>query len=236
MKTTYVRTMRGLRAALRAVGLLTLLDAWARRSRAGAWLRSLLAIYDVRDIVALDTPWWTFRSADAVADHLRRHPGARVFEWGSGASTAWLAARAGSVVAVEHDPGWAEQVQALVGPRATVVVTPPERTNGSGPGVVRSSKPGFDGLDFASYVRAIDEHPGTFDLVVIDGRAREACLPRALARLAPDGLVVFDNVDRRRYRDAISRHAGIEVWTTRGLTPALPYPTRTALIRKSSGS
>ena len=67
---------------------------------------------------------------------------------------------------------------------------------------------------------------------MIDGRAREACLARAVDRLAPGGVIVFDNVDRRRYRDAIDALGdSVEVTTTRGLTPALPYPTRTALLR-----
>ena len=59
-----------------------------------------------------------------------------------------------------------------------------------------SRKPGFAGLDFAAYVDRIDDVAGDLDLVVIDGRAREACLDRALPRLAPGGLVVLDNVER----------------------------------------
>ena len=72
---------------------------------------------------------------------------------------------------------------------------------------------------------------GDFDLVVVDGRARNACFHRAITRLAPGGVLVFDNVDRQRYRDAIaSSPVGVDVEWTRGLTPALPYPTRTALV------
>ena len=79
---------------------------------------------------------------------------------------------------------------------------------------------------------AVDDTDGTFDLVVVDGRARNACFHRAVPRLAPGGVLVFDNVDRQRYRDAIaSSPVGVDVEWTRGLTPALPYPTRTALVR-----
>ena len=95
-----------------------------------------------------------------------------------------------------------------------------------------SEKPGFEGLDFADYVAAVDDVDGSFDLVVVDGRARNACFHRAITRLAPGGVLVFDNVDRRRYRDAIaSSPVAVDVEWTRGLTPALPYPTRTALVR-----
>lgn len=233
MKRLYVRVLRLARSALATVGVLRLLDAWARRSRTGRWVRSLLAIYDVRELVALDTPWWTFEAADVVAAHLAERPEARVFEWGSGASTAWLSRRAGEVVAVEHDVEWAEQVRPLAGPGVRVLTVPP--VPASDPAVA-SHKPGFEALDFSAYVAAVDDQDGVFDLVVIDGRAREACLGRAVPHLAEDGLIVFDNVDRRRYRDAIAAQPGIEVRWTRGLTPSLPYPTRTALIRRSRSS
>jgi len=42
-------------------------------------------------------------------------------------------------------------------------------------------------------------------------------------------------VDRERYRDAIAAApVAVEVEWTRGLTPALPYPTRTALVRRAA--
>ncbi|MDR7253783.1 putative O-methyltransferase YrrM [Nocardioides sp. BE266] len=231
MKRVYVTAVRAVRGLLRLLGLMGPFDAWARRSRTGRWARSLLAIYDVRELVALDTPWWTFESAELVAAHLAERPGARVFEWGSGASTAWLSRRAREVVAVEHDAAWAEQVRPLAGAGVEVVTVPPvPATAGAG---VLSQKPGFEGLDFSDYVAAIDQQDGVFDLIVIDGRAREACLARAVPHLADDGLIVFDNVDRQRYRDAMAAQPGLEVRWTRGLTPSLPYPTRTALIRRS---
>lgn len=229
MKRLYVRLAHAVRSLLRAVGVLALLERLSPRSRAATWLRSLFAIHDLDEMARLDVPWWTFSSRDRVADFLSRRPEARVFEWGSGASTLWLAGRAGSVHSVEHDGGWAEALAPRLPAHVhlTVVRPAPSATPAIG-----SAKPGHAGLDFSTYVAAIDDVPGLFDVIVIDGRAREACLPRAVGRLAPDGLIVFDNVDRQRYRDAIGAlGARVEVTTTRGLTPALPYPTRTALLR-----
>ncbi|NPD03255.1 class I SAM-dependent methyltransferase [Nocardioides sp. zg-1308] len=236
MKQLYVRVVRVLAVPLRAVGVLDALQRRAPGSRVATWLLSLVAIHDVDGLRRLDVPWWTFDSADRVADWLRAHPGARVFEWGSGASTLWLAARARSVHSVEHHPGWAAVLAPRLPDNVDLRVVEAERTSSP---VVASAKPGHAGMDFARYVAAIDDVPGDFDLVVIDGRAREACLARAVARLAPGGIIVFDNVDRRRYREAIDRTlegAGerLSVTMTRGLTPALPYPTRTALLRSSA--
>ena len=97
MKNLYIRTVRLIGGLLRAVGLLGVLERRAPRSRTATWLVSLFAIHDVDGLGALDLPWWTFDSADQVSAYLGEHPDARVFEWGSGASTLWLAARSGSV-------------------------------------------------------------------------------------------------------------------------------------------
>jgi hypothetical protein len=232
VKQLYIRGVRAVGTPLRAVGVLDRLESRAQRSRTATWVASLFAIHDVDGLRRLDVPWWTFDSADRVAAWLDDRPDARVFEWGSGASTLWLAARAGEVHSVEHHAGWAEVVAPRLPANVELRVVEPVATPTP---VVPSAKPGHDGLDFAAYVAAIDDVPGELDVVVIDGRAREACLERAVDRLAPGGLIVFDNVDRQRYVDAIDRALQapgerLTMTMTRGLTPALPYPTRTALL------
>lgn len=231
MKSLYVGGARVLRRALAVIGVLGLLDRWAARSRTGLWVRSLLSIYDLRDLLPYDLPWWTFEASDRVEAFLADRPGARVFEWGSGASTAWLSRRAQSVTSVEHDAGWAEVVRPVLPDHAEIRVVEPVPAAGR-PDEQLSEKAGFEGLDFVDYVAAVDDAEGRFDLVVVDGRARAACFDRAVSRLKPDGILVFDNVDRARYRDAIAASpVPVEVEWTRGRTLALPYPTRTALVR-----
>jgi hypothetical protein len=236
-KSAYVSAARAARSGLRSAGALPALDRWAERSRAGTWARSLLSIYDVPELAALDVPWWTFDAAALVDAFLAGRRQARVFEWGSGASTLWLARRSASVVAVEHDPLWAAEVRSLLpGSAAVDLRTVPAAPARGVPGEVRSQKPGATQLDFRAYVDIIDEVGGTFDVIVVDGRAREECLLRAMPHLAVDGLLVLDNVERRRYRDALrSLTPAPAVQWTRGLTPGLPYPTGTALIRPARG-
>jgi hypothetical protein len=231
MKNVYIMVIRAVRRTLAATGVLGLLDRWAARSRTGLWLRSLLSIYDLEDLLKYDVPWWTFEASDRIDRFLASRPGARVFEWGSGASTVWLSRRAGSVTSIEHDAEWAAIEKPVLPDNAVVRVVPAVAAHGR-PQEELSGKVGFAGLDFADYVAAMDDLPGSFDLVVVDGRARNACFQRAVSRLRPGGVLVFDNVDRERYRDAIATSpAPVDVEWTRGLTPALPYPTRTALVR-----
>lgn len=228
-KSTYVSLVRLLRRSGARIGVLQLLDRWARRSRSGLWVRSWFAIYDLEDMVRLGVPWWTFAAMDQVDEFLGTKASPRVFEWGSGASTVWLARRSHSVLSMEHDGEWASRMSAHLPSNATIRTV--AAVEGRNP-AVGSRKSGFECKDFSAYVSAIEEEEGSFDLIVIDGRAREACLAKAVGQLAPGGLIVFDNVDRERYRDSIAAFGErLAVSWTRGRTPSLPYPTRTALIR-----
>lgn len=224
LKSAYVRGARVLRAGLRTGRILPGLDRLAQRSRRALWVRSLLAIYDPRDLAALDVPWWTLEASDLVDAFLRDRPGAKAFEWGSGASTAWLARRGAAVTSVEHDPQWADVTRSLLSAGMDVDLRL----------IPDSAVAGRSGL--SAYVDVIDEVGGTFDVIVVDGRVdaqtREKCLGRALAHLADGGIIVFDNVERRAYREAIAAQAvPLDVTWTSGLTPSMPYPTRTALLR-----
>lgn len=227
-KQAYVATAHGIGRGLARVGVP---DAPPPRShRTRHWLHSLTRVHDAAAMVELDVPWWTYRAIDEIELWLSARPRpARVFEYGAGASTVWLARRCGEVTSVEHDPAFVPVVERLLTglPHATVRLRP--ATTSAHP-VVPSAKEGCAGLDFASYVAAIDELDGDLDLVVIDGRAREACLERALPRLADGGLVVFDNSWRRRYRRALAA-APVAELRLRGLTPTLPYPDQTSVVR-----
>jgi predicted O-methyltransferase YrrM len=96
---------------------------------------------------------------------------------------------------------------------------------------VPSQRHDHDGLDFGDYVASIDEIGGSFDLIVIDGRARAACLRQAIPHLAEDGLIVFDNSNRARYAEAILT-SGLRATRYRGLAPCLPYQSETTVLRR----
>jgi predicted O-methyltransferase YrrM len=229
-KRAYAAAARGLGRALAGLGVLGR-DAPRREQQTRHWLHSLGHIHDTAALVDLDVPWWTYRAIGEIERWLAARPRpARVFEYGAGASTVWLARRCADVVSVEHDPAFAVVMEGLLAdlPNARVLLRPPAPAAHP---AVPSAKEGYAGLDFTSYVGALDEVEGDFDLVVIDGRAREACLAKALPRLAEDGIVVFDNTRRRRYRRAIAAAPVVEL-RLQGLTPTLPYPDQTSVVRK----
>jgi hypothetical protein len=227
-KSAYATAAQGTGRALEAIHVLDP-EPPPREHRTRHWLHSLTHVHDSASLMQFDVPWWTYRAIDVVDTWLRARPAqARVFEYGSGASTAWLARRSDTVHSVEHHVGFADSMRpALRGfPNVALHVKPAVE---SAHPTVPSAKEGHAGLDFAAYVATIDEVDGEFDLIVIDGRAREACLRHAGPRLAAGGLIVFDNSRRRRYREAIHSSA-LHEQALPGLTPTLPYPDQTSLL------
>src|SRR5215467_3096301 len=113
LKRAYVAAMRGAALPLRAAGVL---DRWQRapHDSFAFWLGSQFAIHDAAALARMDVPWWTFPAIDAVERWIAARGNVRVFEYGSGASTVWLARRAAHVVSVEHDVGFARMAAPML--------------------------------------------------------------------------------------------------------------------------
>lgn len=174
------------------------------------WLASLLAIHQPQRMIRLDCPWWHVAATREVARFLAARPGARVFEFGSGASTAWLARRAGEVISVEHHADWHRLLAPLVAGFANVALW---------------HRP----LEGEGYPGAIAEAGGQFDLIVVDGRRRIDCLTQALPYLKPGGIVLFDDSGRSRYRAGIAG-CGLRERHFLGRSYCVPYPDHSSIL------
>lgn len=174
------------------------------------WLASLFAIHDPVRMIALDCPWWNVHATSKVAEFLAMRPVARVFEYGSGASTGWLARRAKEVTSVEHHGDWFALMQSQLRSFGNVDLR-------------------YRALEGDAYARAIGEVEGQFDLIVIDGRRRADCLEQSVNRLKPDGIILFDDSGRRRYRGAIA-NCGLTEDRHFGLSYCVPYPDFSSIL------
>lgn len=231
LKSLYVFVMRLLRRFAAATGLLGYLDRNLEK-RSILYLRSLFAIYDFEDLAQLDVPWWTFPAISEVEQFLKAKDGtARVFEYGPGASTIWLARRARRVAYVEHDEAFATQLGRVIKDLGSVtgqLMKPVRRAPGEKIECPSGDKD-FEDCDFAHYVAAIRDAGGPFDLIVIDGPARLACLAEAMHHLRPGAMILFDDSDRARYQAGLSR-LSLRLRRFRGLSPTIPYFEETSLL------
>lgn len=230
IRTVYIGTMRLLRRLLDSLGALDRMEMSSRP--AIRHLRTMLAIYDTVDLVHLGLPWWTYKAIDRVEGFLQGRD-ARVFEYGSGASTVWLAQRAGEIYSVEHDEEFANLVGSLISgfDNVTLLTVPPKEAMGSA--AAPSGRRGYENMDFIEYVETIGQVGGEFDLIVVDGRARVSCALWAFRYLKPGGILLFDDLRRNRYR-SIFEMIGGRVEVLSGAKPCIPYRDTTALISKKA--
>jgi Methyltransferase domain len=228
IRGAYVTGVKSVRKAADKAGLLDRLER--SDSPKVRHLRTLFSIFDAGDMAKMDLAWWSYPAMRRVEEFLAQRPNARIFEYGAGASTVWLAKRAGQVDSVEHDTEWVEFVREMLGDTEGVKLHAVPPTAATEDTVVRSGRVGHTDLDFADYVATIEQVGGPFDLIVVDGRARVDAFRRAMDHLADDGVVVFDNIKRKRYWDVISVLPGLRIELLKGGTPTLPYPTTTGLI------
>jgi hypothetical protein len=126
-------------------------------------------------------PWYRYPAIDFLEPRVTAE--LDVFEFGSGNSTLWWAARVATVVAVEHDAGWAETVGASAPENVEILMVPLER----------------DG-DYCRTPQRIDK---LFHVLVIDGRDRVNCAIQGMSALREDGVIIWDDSQRRRYRHGL---------------------------------
>jgi predicted O-methyltransferase YrrM len=141
----------------------------------------------------LRKPWMKYREIRIMEDLLTALKPRRALEWGAGYGTSHfsrLLPPGGEWIAVEHDAQWAARIRKEVPPNVRVYAVPPEERETWLP----TEGDGTYG-DFRNYV----EFPagfGEFDFILVDGRAREACLRQARYLLAPGGVVVLHDANR----------------------------------------
>jgi predicted O-methyltransferase YrrM len=140
----------------------------------------------------------------------------RVFEFGSGFSTLWWAERVDWVTSVEHDEGWARDMAARAPENATILQV---------------------GLDYdGEYCRtAVRCDDGPFHVAIVDGRDRVNCAINCVPALRDDGVIVWDDTQRSKYRPGIDHLAaqGFKRLRFRGMAPRLARLRETSVFYRS---
>lgn len=144
------------------------------------WLRSELEKAPV-DKEGSPLPWLCYPAIRFLSERVNSEM--NVFEFGSGNSTLWWAERVKAVTSVEHDLQWSAIFRERIPQNVSYNTVELE--------------PGGDYSRFATLSRR-----GPFDVVVVDGRDRVNCALNSLSELKDDGVIIFDNSERSRYRPA----------------------------------
>ncbi len=170
-------------------------------------------------------PWLPFVATNWLRTYLQPHM--KVFEYGSGASTIYMAKLAGKLFTVEHDAAWHTRVSTALmqhGIRNCVYQLREPYFEKRGTSLIPDpSEKENPGVNFESYVTAIDEHPDhTFDLVLVDGRIRHACMEHALPKIKVGGYLMLDNANDLRLVDCLALMHSYERIDLHGIAPGWP--------------
>ena len=131
-------------------------------------------------------PLMAAEDVEAYLGIFEKHGPRIVVEWGCGGSTVRFS-RHPTILrwhGIEHDRAWVENVSAAVSPRVVVHHVP------------------VDSDDYPLHPKRLGVTP---DLIIVDGRRRNACLEVAREIIAADGVVLLHDSCRRRYETGMSR-------------------------------
>lgn len=141
----------------------------------------------------------------------------------------WLVDHGASLTVVEHHPEWAKQLRESL-PKSVELMHVPPANEGN-------VKSGIESGYFDEYVNVAEKYPNaTFDLVIVDGRARVECATHALPKIKPGGMLLLDDSDRPRYRPV---HEVLRGWpgvSVRGLKTGNPVPATTSVWQRPRAS
>lgn len=157
--------------------------------------------------------WFSYPAIDFIKD--RVHRDMCVFEYGCGAGTLWWASRVKEVTACEHDFAWFEKISNVAPTNVHLF----------------HAKLEYGG----EYSKKILDYSKCFDIIIIDGRDRVNCAINCIHALKENGVVVFDDTDRRQYSKAFDFLAtsGFKRIDFKGMGPGLTMKFETSVFYRT---
>lgn len=155
-------------------------------------------------------PWYTFHAITHLRTRLS--PEMSVFEYGCGSSTLFFTQRCGEVQSIDHNVEWCAKVAKRLGEaglayKAVLHCVQTEDESRLRPDPLHPDCYYSKGWKcwFEKYAKIIrDFADGSFDVISVDGGARNSCIKEAIPKLKPGGLLILDNSERPRYAQGVA--------------------------------
>lgn len=161
-------------------------------------------------------PWVTYSFIDFVKDRISNEHA--IFEFGSGSSTKYYAAKAASVTSVEHDQAWHDKVKATNPPNAEIIFTALKPNGAYSKMAVTSGK--------------------NYDVIIVDGRDRVNCCKNSIDALTATGVIVLDDSEREEYAPARAflLDKDFRELSFSGISPGLFYLKSTSVFYRGANA
>lgn len=156
-------------------------------------------------------PWIAYPAIDFIKSRIKDNMS--VFEFGSGASTAWWAKLVKEVDAVEHDEEWFKIVQENKAANTNIFLETGEEY------FIKASSTGKK-----------------YDIVFIDGIDRNECAESALTGLKEHGVIIWDDSQREEYNptyDVLYKNGFKRIFFT-GMSPVYNERVETSIFYRTN--
>jgi precorrin-6B methylase 2 len=175
------------------------------------WLKSVEKRMPVNKN-GLALPWFTISFNYFLQERLKNEMS--IFEYGSGNSTIYLSTKVAKICSLEHDKSWYEKMKYLLSKNVNYY-----------------HKQVDDG--YADFINSSKEK---YDVIVIDGRERVACAKNTIANLNDDGVIIWDNSLREKYKEGLEflSNNGFKRIDFRGLNPGGTVLTATSIFYRNN--
>ncbi len=129
-------------------------------------------------------PIITKEAIQFLENFFQQKSNAKVLEFGSGSSTIWLSKLTKNLTSIEHDGRWFQQVKNYI-----------QKQKNCHPVDIQLLPRPYDKI-CAKFPEA------SFDLIIVDGRDRMKCFEASIKLLKPGGILMLDDAQRQRYKQA----------------------------------
>ncbi|MHA7059608.1 hypothetical protein ACWGOQ_0020445 [Aquimarina sp. M1] len=172
-------------------------------------------LYKPVDAKGQPIPWMTYASLHFISQKLE-NTSYNVFEYGSGNSTLWFSKRVKHIISVEHDTYYYEALKDKIQSFSNITYIFSDRKD--------------------DYSRKILEFKDEFHIIIIDGRDRITCTKNSLNALRSDGIIIWDNSDREKYKEAYDflTDVGFKKIDFKGLGPIGHIEWQTSIFYRSN--
>ena len=158
----------------------------------------------MRDIVYIFAPkivihpWMLSKETIIIEEILKKKKPKMCLEWGSGGSTLHFSRyleNGVSFISIEHNKQWFDRIRQRVieNNKIKLYHAPPKKSPWIDDHHLGSLS------DFRDYVEFPKKFNQKFDFILVDGRARKACMILAINLLKTDGVVILHDANREYY-------------------------------------
>ncbi|MDP9047959.1 MAG: hypothetical protein M3N14_07465, partial [Bacteroidota bacterium] len=155
-------------------------------------------------------PWITYPFIEFIEHRLCNT--FEIFEFGSGNSTLYYAAKTANVDSVENDEFWYNKIKTSMPQNVRLFYCELE-----------------PGGDYSKYVQKTVKK---YDIIIVDGQDRVNCCINSIAALKPGGVIVLDDSERIEYEPSINflMDNGFKKIDFNGIAPAINYEKCTTVF------